>query len=334
MSDSASEGSVSDLDCSAIIQDLDNKNTYDSQTMQDVAGSSQQKQSNANVHKSDPDVQAVINAQILDQLGKIGKCLDRIESKECKKTTDKSEVKSSKCKDVKSKKSSKVTEPPVKPLLQLKVDERLHKLSDLAKTGTSSKFKERGGSVEILIKNRVIWPHVYVLLGLNKERVTYDQLNVIQWVAGFDRTMRDESAPVLRKHMLEYLISIMDNVNNFAWTSAKASHAVLLCCMEQVEVKDYSDTLGTDRIRRANAQKHVPNTQSVMSGQSNGNRNYTKVTKSMPCTYYNQGSCLQTKSHETRGVLYKHICASCFATNGRTFSKLNKNKQFSPEKND
>ena len=40
----------------------------------------------------------------------------------------------------------------------------------------------------------------------------------------------------------------------------------------------------------------------------------------MPCTYYNQGSCLQTKSHETSGVLYKHICASCFATNGRTFS--------------
>ena len=66
MSDSASEGSVSDLDCSAIIQDTDNENTYDSQTMQYVAGSSQQKQSNANVQKSDLHVQAVINAQILE----------------------------------------------------------------------------------------------------------------------------------------------------------------------------------------------------------------------------------------------------------------------------
>ena len=88
----------------------------------------------------------------------------------------------------------KVTQPPVKPsehmgsnldaltdetLLQLKVDQRLQELSDLAKTGTSSKFKsERGGSLEVLIKNRVKWPHEYVLSGLNKERVTYDQLNV------------------------------------------------------------------------------------------------------------------------------------------------------------
>ena len=93
MSDSDSEGSVSDLDCSAIIQDLDNENTHDFQTLQDVAGSSQQKQSNAYVRKSDPDVQAVINAQILEQLEKICECSDKIESKECKKASDQSKVK-------------------------------------------------------------------------------------------------------------------------------------------------------------------------------------------------------------------------------------------------
>ena len=53
--------------------------------------------------------------------------------------------------------------------------------------------------------------------------------------------------------MLEYLISIMDDANDLSWTFAKASHAVLLCRMEQGEVKDYSDTLAIDRIRRANA---------------------------------------------------------------------------------
>ena len=101
-------------------------------------------------------------------------------------------------------------------LLQLKVKQRLQELSDLAKTGTNSKLKsQRGGNVEVL-KNRVKWPHEYVLSGLNKERVTYDQLNLIQWVAGFCRTMRDESDPVLRKYMLEYLISIMDDANDFS----------------------------------------------------------------------------------------------------------------------
>ena len=158
--------------------------------------------------------------------------MDKIQNKECKKTVDKSKVKSSKLKDVKSKKSSKVTQPPVKPsehmgsnlgvltdetLLQLKVHQKLQELVYLAKAGTKSKFiSQRDGNVEVLIKNRVKWPHECVLAGLNKERVTYDQLNLTQWVAGFGRTMRDESDPVLRKHMLEYLIFIMDDANDFS----------------------------------------------------------------------------------------------------------------------
>ena len=81
-----------------------------------------------------------------------------------------------------------------------KVDQRLQELSDLVKSGTFQK-------VDVLIKNQVRWPHEYVLSGLNKERVSYDQLNVTQWVAGFRRTMRDESDPNLRQHMLEYLIA-------------------------------------------------------------------------------------------------------------------------------
>ena len=75
--------------------------------------------------------------------------------------------------------------------------------------------------------------------GVNKERVSYDQLTVIQWVAGFGCTMRDESDPDVRQHMLEHLIALMDDANDFSWTSAKASHAVLLCQMEQGEVKDF-----------------------------------------------------------------------------------------------
>ena len=130
--------------------------------------------------------------------------------------------------------------------------------------------------------------------------------------------MRDELDLTMRKHMLEYLISIMDDANEFLWTSAKASHRVLLCHMEQGKIKDYSDTLAIDWIQHADAQKHVPNVQFVTSGQSNVNKKYGKVTKSMPCTYYNQGSCLQTKSHETSGILYAH--ASYFASNGRTSS--------------
>ena len=190
MSDSDSEGSGSDLNCSDIVQDSDNKDNSNMSNLQEGAGPSQQKQLHATLHKSDPDVQAIINAQILEQLDKIGKRLDKIESKDSKKTADKSKVKGSKSKDTKPKKHSKATQPTSKPsehmgsnlgvltdetLLQLKVEQRLQELSDLAKTDTNSKLKsQRGGCIEVLVKNRVKWPHEYVLSGLNKERVTYD----------------------------------------------------------------------------------------------------------------------------------------------------------------
>ena len=35
--------------------------------------------------------------------------------------------------------------------------------------------------------------------------------------------------------MLDYLISLLDDCNDFSWSSAKASLAVLLCRMEQGE---------------------------------------------------------------------------------------------------
>ena len=91
--------------------------------------------------------------------------------------------------------------------IQSKVKQRLQELTDLAKTDMSQKLKksQRGDNVEVTVKTRVKWPHEYVLSGLNKERISYDQLSVIQWVAGFGRTMRDETNPEIRQHMLEYI---------------------------------------------------------------------------------------------------------------------------------
>ena len=168
-------------------------------------------------------------------------------------------------------------------------------------------------------------------------RVSYDQLSVTQWVAGFGRTMREESDPEIKQHMLDYMISLMDDANDFSWVSAKASHAVLLCRMEQGEIRSYSDVMAIDRIRRANAQKYMPTSVTSSPQNSTFPKKFGKTTKYMPCTYFNQGTCLQKKSHETRGVLYKHICASCFASAGKTFPHAEvecKNKHKGQSKND
>ena len=41
---------------------------------------------------------------------------------------------------------------------------------------------------------------------------------------------------VTKEHMLDYVINRLDDATDFSWASAKASHVVLLCRMEQGEI--------------------------------------------------------------------------------------------------
>ena len=99
-----------------------------------------------------------------------------------------------------------------------------------------------------MVPNRVKWPQEFVLSGSKKERIQYDNLSVVQWVAGFCRILREEKDPQITEHMLDYLIALIEDANDFSWDAARASHAVLLCRMEQGEVKGYGETDKLDRI--------------------------------------------------------------------------------------
>ena len=56
--------------------------------------------------------------------------------------------------------------------------------------------------------------------------------------------------------MLDYVINILDDTNDFFWASAKASHAVVLCLMEQGKITSSADTEKIDRVQRAHAKRH------------------------------------------------------------------------------
>ena len=299
---------------------------------------------------SDPTVsdshvsQQVINMQILSHLQALGKRLDSMEAKNCKKTSDPSKTKTKPVKKVKQSETPVTVAPEVKnslqipdlnmlrqdALIQLKVEQRLKEIQEADKPG---KIKSsRGGSVEVLVKNKVKWPHEYILSGSSKERISYDHLSTVQWVAGFCRIMKEETNSNVKDCMLDYLVALLDDAQDFSWEVAKASHAVLLCRMEQGEVESYADVQKIDRIRRANAQRHLP-----YSGNSY-KKSQGKVQKVLPCNYFNQGTCSQSKTHDNRGVRYTHVCSSCFA-NGKNFPHpetecKNKAKKFYSPKND
>ena len=307
---SDSESSINDSDCDALIQSSPVKTSASNQASSSV--------------QSDPTVsdtsisQQVINMQILSQLQALGKRLDSMEAKNCKKTSDQSKIKNKTVKKVKHSETPVTVAPEAKKSLQI---------PDL-------NMLRQDALIQLKVEQRlkVKWPHEYILSGSSKERISYDHLSTVQWVAGFCRIMKEETNSSVKDCMLDYLVALLDDAQDFSWEAAKASHAVLLCRMEQGEVESYSDIDKIDRIRRANAQRHLPyngNTHKKPQG---------KVQKVLPCNYFNQGTCSHTKTHDTRGIRYTHVCSSCFA-NGKNFPHpetecKNKAKNFQTSKND
>ena len=165
-------------------------------------------------------------------------------------------------------------------------------MTDLNESG---KWKsQRGGNDTVWVKRQVSWPQNFVLGGDNKSRISYDSLNWCQWVSGFAMIAREEVNVDTKNAMLDYLREIMEDANNFSWQSAKASHAVLLCKMEEGKV-DWSETTKIDRIRRAHAQR-------LPSQTGNGSNKSKFELKSAVCRFYQKGMCQNQKDHETGGT--------------------------------
>ena len=194
-SDSSSE---SDLNCSDVVGTSDGEQT-----------GGQESERSDNVSESAPDnsaVQQLINSQILSQLQTISQRLDKIEQTRCKKTNDPKKVKTSKNKHPSNDKSKSIsakqgetsatpnsTQHQILPqsvdqipqlhtirqdlLIQAQVEKRLKELAEAEKSGTHKQKSLRGGPVEVLVPNKVKWPHEYILSGSQKERVSYDQLS-------------------------------------------------------------------------------------------------------------------------------------------------------------
>ena len=142
--------------------------------------------------------------------------------------------------------------------MQRDIDTRIRELERQSEaTGTGTKIKsKRGGNIDVLVKNKVAWPHEAILGGVNRTRLSYDQLSMSQWVQGFCKNMLDEPDKKIRENMIQYMGELFEDATDFSWQGAKAAYAVLLCEFERGTV-NWENTARIDRIRRAHAQKHV-----------------------------------------------------------------------------
>ena len=136
--------------------------------------------------------------------------------------------------------------------IQKQIDRSIAKLSKAQCEGNENLQKlksKRGGPVDVIVQKKVSWLHEHILGGQNRQRLTYDQITMPQFVQGFVKNILDEKSQENRDHMLQYLGDIMEDAFDFSWQSAKASHAVLLCEMERGKVT-WQDTTRIDRVRR------------------------------------------------------------------------------------
>ena len=163
--------------------------------------------------------------------------------------------------------------------------------------------------------------------GPSKSRVSYDSLSIFQWVSGCCNIVKEESDPKTKNQMLEYISDLMDDAQDFGWNSAKASHAVLLCRMEEGKVT-WQETTKINHIRRTHAQRQTTN-------QANGSNPTKKHSESNnPCKYFQNGTCPQKSNHITGDQSYKHVCAICNAYGRKLNHAANDCRLVKQSKND
>ena len=114
--------------------------------------------------------------------------------------------------------------------------------------------------------------------------------------------------------MLDHLVELMEDAHDFSWSGSKAAHAVILSRMEDAKI-EWEDTNKMERIRRKN--QRLEPSKSTKFQNSFVQQKFTpqQLANAPLCEYFNKSSCRYDEHHETRGVIYRHLCATCFAFN-------------------
>ena len=157
-----------------------------------------------------------------------------------------------------------------------------------------------------MLYKKVAWTHDNVPGDVTRQRVTYDQLSLTQFIQGFTRNFLDESDNKTGEQMMWYLNDLTEDVTEVLWASAKAAHSVLLCEKERGTVC-WSDTSRIDQITGAHAQKHNH------FGKQNWATKGQDSKKPCYCKLYQIGQCQFSKDDEYGGKIQKHISSFCLS---------------------
>ena len=134
--------------------------------------------------------------------------------------------------------------------------------------------------------------------------MSYDDLDIFQWVAGYAGIVKDELDGETKHQMLDHLIELMEDAHDFSWLGSKAAHAVVLTKMEDCRV-EWEDTHKLERIRRQNQRLDI----------SENKSNSDLGKHSNLCKFYQRDACHAKGDHRSGSKTYRHLCAVCYSFN-------------------
>ena len=82
----------------------------------------------------------------------------------------------------------------------------------------------------------VPWPNEHCLIGIDRRKCKYDQLNQAQWQAGLMNILAMERDPLCRKTMLNHITRLSQDVVDCGFRVAKGAHAAVLIALEEGRV--------------------------------------------------------------------------------------------------
>ena len=186
-----------------------------------------------------------------------------------------------------------------------------------------SSGRDRTGSDNIA-RLFIPWPNEHCLIGVDRKKVTYDQLTQAQWHAGLMNILAMERNPLCRKTMLNHITRLSQDVVDCGFRVARGAHAAVLVALEEGRVSwmepEAIECIRRDSVSRVYFEDQGPGRSSFAPGASTVAKpkpQGTTKTHSV-CKHYNRNTCSHEGDHASGNVLYQHVCTYC-RSNGKSY---------------
>ena len=167
------------------------------------------------------------------------------------------------------------------------------------------------------------WPNEHCLIGVDRHKVRYDDLNQAQWHAGLMKILEMERDPTAKANMLRHIAKLSQDVVDCGYRVAKGAHSAVLVALEDGRVSWFEpeviDGIRRDSVSRVYLDTGGYNQRSSSSGENSSARrtfssgeSRTDGPKSKSiCRLFNNGTCKHDSDHTVGNVIYRHICSYC-----------------------